>query len=166
MQLHRATIPIPKGKNRKITREDWTKVWLKPSRENTRSCSSGTHIQGSPTVLGIPILWMCSLQGLSSVLPPLIACGRCSMFLAPSTFWSLHCNLGFTITASCTALSWTAFREDNVWPCHTLPGPPCFPLKSGWKLPWTYSSFICLLSFSWKHLFFWRKQSITTLSTW
>lgn len=47
MQWQRTNIPIPKGKSQSIARKSWTKVRLKPSRENTNSYSSTWGIQGS-----------------------------------------------------------------------------------------------------------------------
>lgn len=106
------------------------RVWVRPklNRTNTKPYSLTLYTNIHDDIIWTPMgLHLCSSSYKIHVNPVwerAHVCWQCSMFLTSPTSWDIHCNSGFTFTATHSDLSWPLCGESDLAIYH--PALPAF----------------------------------------
>lgn len=106
MWYHIVNVPLPKGRNEGISRNNWTKERWKLSRKTATPAApclaSGLvkEFSRDQRAWGMPPLELCCLQHTQSLS---WTCLTCVCSFPQQTSWGRHFNLGFPLTASHSA---------------------------------------------------------------
>lgn len=133
IQWYMVNIPIPKGGME--SEQGKTKSKMKHDRKNNESYratasirdSWWNHLSYNTLVWSRPSLWQCNLSLPGSISMPTAILGKQPIVPSSPKFCNLHCNLGFTFTASGHGLSAPAFRKSN-------PDSHCLTSEIFWNL--------------------------------